>query len=463
VEEINIEHPDYERRKKVWSRYRDLYAGGEQLKANASEYLARRQKEPAEVYHERLGQLFYENYVGSIIDWYAATLFRREPLLIVEGDDEGGRTFLEEFAEDCDRRGTAVTDFFRRQLTDALITGVSYALVDFPRQAATSPSRAAEDHSGASRAYLVDYSAEQLINWNYDEQGGFEWVVLRSTYLSKRDVRERGWVRETRWSYYDKENYQIYRRQEVEGAGGGIQLVDGGRHGLARQRRVPLFELRIPEGLWMMNRAGLLQLEHLNKSNALAWALTMGLYATPVVYTNREWDQIVGESYYIQLGPEDRFGWTEPEGKVYQIAADNLARLQEEIYRVCYLLSQAGGPPASRQLQSGLSKQRDFAITQEVLRAYGDAVKEQARRILRAISEARQDGIRIDVSGLDEFDIGDFTAELADAERLLSLGMNSPTLKEQVYKKLAFKYLCDIRQEVKDRIAGEIDLALGRE
>ena len=44
-----------------------------------------------------------------------------------------------------------------------------------------------------------------------------------------------------------------------------------------------------------------------------------------------------------RLGPEDRFGWTEPEGRVYQIAADNLYGLKEEIYRVCYLMSQAGG------------------------------------------------------------------------------------------------------------------------
>ena len=56
--------------------------------------------------------------------------------------------------------------------------------------------------------------------------------------------------------------------------------------------------------------------------------MTMGLFAMPVVYSERAWNQIVGESYYIQLGPQDRFGWTEPEGRVYQIAADNLARLR---------------------------------------------------------------------------------------------------------------------------------------
>ena len=40
-----------------------------QLKANASEYLCRRQKEPGDVYGERLSHVFYENYIGSIVDW----------------------------------------------------------------------------------------------------------------------------------------------------------------------------------------------------------------------------------------------------------------------------------------------------------------------------------------------------------------------------------------------------------
>ena len=65
--------------------------------------------------------------------------------------------------------------------------------------------------------------------------------------------------------------------------------------------------------------------------------------------------------------------------------------------------------------------------------------------------------MRIDVSGLDEFDIGDFSNDLEDAARLLSLGIGSETLKKQVFKKLAFKYLCDARQEIKNRMAEEIE------
>jgi hypothetical protein len=297
----------------------------------------------------------------------------------------------------------------------------------------------------------VDYRADEVINWNHDQTGGLEWVVIRTSVLQQSQVSDPSWQRETRWIYYDRENYRMFRRA---GESGEIQAIGEGRHALAALHRVPLFELRVTDGLWLMNKAALLQMEHFNKSNALAWALTMGLFATPVVYSEKEFKQIAGESYYIQLGPHDRFGWTEPEGKVYQIAADNLTRLKDEIYRVCYLLHQAGSADAR---QSGLSKQRDFSITQEVLRGYGDAVKDCMKQVLWAVATARQDEVSIDVSGLDEFDIEDFGTELDDARKLLEMGIGSETLRKQVFKKLALKYLCDARQEIKNRVVEEIE------
>jgi hypothetical protein len=454
--DINHEHPEYASKRATWRMYRDLYAGGEQFQMNADRYLVRRQKEPGDVYAERLSRSFYENYIGSIVDWYTATLFRREPVLTFEGQSERAKKFFSEFTEDCDLKGTTVAEFFRRQFIDALISGKSFILIDFPRLGHPAWTRAEEDERGASRAYLVSYAADELINWSYDEHGHYDWVVLRTQSLKKAKIEDPAWIKLTRWVYYDKENYRIYEQSEQGTERRPIEVVSEGRHGLARQERVPIVELRVSEGLWLLNKAGSLQLEHFNKSNALGWALTMGLFAMPVVYSERDWNQVMGESYYIQLGPQDRFGWTEPEGHVYQIAADNLARLQEEIYRVCHV-THAGGAVSGSTAQSGLSKQRDFAITQEVLRAYGDAVKEAMKRVLRAIEAAREDGLSVDVSGMDEFDIGDFGTELEDAERLLNLGIKSPTLQKQVFKKLAFQFLSDVRQEVKDRIGREID------
>jgi hypothetical protein len=454
--DINHEHPEYAAKRSMWRQYRDLYAGGEQFQHNADQYLVRRQKEPGEVYAERLSRTFYENYVGSIVDWYTATLFRREPVLTFEGKNERARKFFGEFIEDCDLKGSSLAEFFRRQFVEALVSGKSYILIDFPRLGAPAGTRAEEDERGASRAYLVNYAADELINWSYDEHGHYQWVVLRTQSLRKDKIEDAAWSKQTRWVYYDQENYRIYERTEHGTGHGEIEIVGEGRHGLAKQSRVPLLDLRVSEGLWLLNKAASLQLEHFNKSNALGWALTMGLFAMPVVYSERDWNQMMGESYYIQLGPQDRFGWTEPEGHVYQIAADNLARLQEEIYRVCYV-THAGAALSGSNAQSGLSKQRDFAITLEVLRAYGDAMKDAMKRVLRAIEAAREDGLSLDVSGMDEFDIGDFGTELDDAERLLKLGINSPTLTKQVFKKLAFQFLSDLRQDVKDRIGREID------
>ena len=457
MKNINREHPEYIARKAMWKQYKDLYAGGERLRADASEYLVRRHKEPGEVYQERLSRMFYQNYIGSIVDWYAATLMRREPVLMLEGTDTAAKSFYTALTDDCDLKGASLSEFFRQRFIQTMVCGSSFIVVDFPRAGPEGTpallTRAEEDASGRSRAYLVDYGPDEVINWNYDPSGGLEWAVIRTSCLQQSTVADSKWERETRWIYYDRENYLMYRQA---GDSSPIELMDQGRHGLASLRRVPMFQMKVSEGLWLLNNAALLQLEHFNKSNALSWALTMGLFATPVVYSDREFKQIVGESYYIQLGKDDRFGWTEPDGKVYQIAADNLNQLKDEIYRVCYLMIQAGSSSGGGR-QSGLSKQLDFNTTQEVLRGYGDVVKDTMKQVLWAIAAARQDGISIGVSGLDEFDIDDLGTELDDAKKLLDLGIGSETLKKQVFKKLAFKYLSDARQEVKNQVAEEID------
>ena len=299
----------------------------------------------------------------------------------------------------------------------------------------------------------MPYTADEVINWSTDDRGELNWMVIRTIWLQQDSAKTFGWKRDTRWLYYDRERYEIYEKRGQDGK--QVELVDSGTHACAAMKRVPVYEIKVSDGLWLTNKAALLQLEHFNKSNALGWALTMGLFAMPVIYSNKEFRQTMGESYYIQLAPEDRFGWTEPEGKVFQIASENLSRLKDEIYRVSYLMQQAGETSGGRQ--SGLSKQWDFSVTQEVLRAYGDVMKDTMRKVLNGVASARQDDIGIDVVGLDEFDITDFSVETANAQSLLGLGIDSPTLKKQVFKRVAMKYLCDSRQEMKNRIADEIE------
>lgn len=455
--EINQEHPEYRGLMEYLPRYRDLYAGGAQFLENVTNYLSPRKYEASDIYGERARDAFYENYIGSIIDWYAATLFRREPVLTFDGRDERARTFYNAFAEDCDLRGSNLSDFFRRQVTEALVSGRSYMVVDFPRAGMRPSTRAEEEEMGLSRAYLCEYPASSVVNWERDARGDYEWVVLRSERRLGADARHEAPRLERRWLYYDRERFQVWAQEEQGDKRTQPRLVDEGTHGLASLNRVPVFEFNLGDGLWLMNKAASLQLEHFNKSNALSWSLKQGLFAMPVIYTDERVVKPADDYSYLHLKQGDRFEFAEPKGTVHEVALRNIDRLKEEIYRVCYVLSQAGGSMSKNTALTGYSKQRDYAITQEVLRAFGDAVKDTMKRVLDAIGAARQDDLRVSVTGLDEFDIGDFSNELADAQSLLSLGIESPTLKAEVLKKLAMKYLCDARQEVKDRIAQEIE------
>ena len=226
---------------------------------------------------------------------------------------------------------------------------------------------------------------------------------------------------------------------------------------MADARRVPLVRMAVSDGLWLANKGALLQQEHFNKSNALSWALHMGLFAMPVIYSEREWQQIVGEAYYIQLGPNDRFGWTEPEGHVFQIAADNLDRIKDEIYRVCYLMNQAGGREARHLGQSGESKRRDFQVTREVLGAYGDMVKQFLRQVIDLVRLARGEQIEFEITGMDRFDAPAFSEELENAAGLMKLGIESSRFHKEVQKRVALKYLEDATQETRSEVIREID------
>jgi hypothetical protein len=237
MENINREHPEYVARKGMWRQYKDLYAGGEQFRLSASDYLMRRHKEPGPIYQERLSRVFYQNYIGSIIDWYAATLMHREPVLMFEGNDAAAKDFYSLLYDDCDLKGTSLPEFFRQRFVQTAVCGSSYIVVDFPKTAGAARSRAEEDASGQSRAYLVDYGPEEVINWNFNETGGLEWIVIRTSCLQQSQVTDAKWESETRWIYYDRENFRIFRKA---GESSPIELIDQGRHALASLHRVPV-------------------------------------------------------------------------------------------------------------------------------------------------------------------------------------------------------------------------------
>ena len=462
---LNQRHEHHAKFSDAWQTYEDLYCGGEHLRAKAASYLIKRQKEPIEVYAERVARVYYENYIGSIIDWYCATLFRTEPQVdLAEGSDAG---FWQEFLPDVDLAGSSLTEFLRKVFRCAVLHRTAWVLVDLPHTAGEPANRAEQDAMGGSRAYLVLHEAPQVLDWREDGQGNLEWVKTKTVDLFRPSPLSGVTIQRETWTVYSRTDYERYSREgpadewkKAPGKDVSVPLEASGPHALTDAGRVPLIRLDLGDGLWLANRAGLLALEHFQKSNALAWAIHMGLFAMPVIYSDREWKQVVGESYFIQLGPQDKFGWTEPEGKVFGLAAENLDRLKDEIYRVCYLMAQAGGREAKNTGQSGVSKAFDYRAVEEVLRALGSMVKDFVNQVLGAVALVRDESGTATARGLDNFDIRDLKAELDTALELSHLvGRASPTFARELRKRLAAKALDDVPEATKKQIAAEIDAA----
>ena len=204
----------------MWKKYRDLYAGGEQIREKACEYLVRRNKEPNDVYEERLCRVFYENYIGSIIDWYAATLLRREPVMVAEGANQVGQGVLQRVR----RRLRSERDQLVRFLpaTTGEHAGIRQDVhrAGFPavRSAGAEPGGGRRDGAGRGRFWWSTRRTRSSTGATTHD-GNLAWIVIRTSCLRQEKVTDTDWKRETRWIYYDREDFRIYSRRKERGEG----------------------------------------------------------------------------------------------------------------------------------------------------------------------------------------------------------------------------------------------------
>jgi hypothetical protein len=152
---------------------------------------------------------------------YTAALLPSEPLCGAGCDTDTG--FDHQFTENCDLKGTSLREFFKQRMMEASVCGSSYIVIDF-----------AGRNGEEDRAYLVAYWPDEVINWKCGEGGRLEWIVIRTSCPQDSGVRE------TLWTRYGREHFQISRSA---GQDGSIELIEEGRHGLAGLRQVPAFRV----------------------------------------------------------------------------------------------------------------------------------------------------------------------------------------------------------------------------
>lgn len=464
---IDLEHPEHKILSAIWTRLTLLYAGGWALEQKCGDFLRKRPKELPTVYVAREEAFTYKNHMGTALDWYLSEMFQEDPHIEPTKADgkpdasDESKAFYTRFLSDCDRAGTSFVDIFRQIFQYVLLYKSAFVMLDLPYYApGTFANLMEQKAANAFDQYLTVFAPTEVINWEYDDQGNLEWVVIKQSFRrTKFAEAEQHTV--DRWSYYDKQTFQIWERvrnssETIPPADAHVTLVRSGSHLLAKANQVPVMQLKVPEGLWLANRAYLAAIDHLNADNVLAWALFMSALAMPVVISNEEPDMSASETGYIHLPEGSDYKWSEPEGHSFKHMSDRIDELKEDIFRAFYLIHQGRSGRATPTAQSGVSKQLDMMPSKDILKMFGDLIRAFMVKVLGSVAKARGEENGWDISGFN------FKDDMSDEEvqmftDFLALDIPSERLNKVIYKRLAQRAAADASYQTLSAINEEID------
>ncbi len=453
-------------------RYDALYRGGKAFAAINKSFLPQNPMEAPAAYALRLrDSAAYRSYAGPIVDFFAAQLFA-SPFLIRSSRD--GETvsapdeFYAEVQEDCDLNGTDLVTFAKSRFIQAMVKGAAWVLAEKPDDGGIpAESRAEYDARGLGRVRLCPLDAEAVLDWECDDYGGLLWAITHKVERKRTDPRKgpRQAVTET-WCLYDAstvETFQVtydpkQRKLKPEDI---IPSVGTRPHGFPR---VPLVQLRLPDGLWLLNRIADAQVEHFRCSAAMSWLMRRTCYAM-LVFKSKDQNRppVTGPGFAIVVDAEESFDWIAPPVTAFEALAKEVLAQKDEIYRVAQQMAASVNNNAAALVRSGDSKQADAAAAEICLHAYASVVKCCIEEVSELISDGRGDiDLEFSIEGMNKFSLADITAALTNIKTAMSLGIDSETLTFELWSKAADMLVPDASQAVKDKIREELEEGAAR-
>ena len=225
---VNSTHPDYDTNAPAWLRARDVFAGEDAVKAGGTRYIPRLDSQTDEEYAAYKKRASFFNATARTADGIVGLIFRREPTVKLPERVSGVAGALRVFAEDVDLLGTSLYSYSKNVVSEVVTVGRAGSLVDW-------------ESEGEQRAYVVRYSAEQILNWRVERVSGRNVVTLvvlsESAELAgddfEQEVVEQIRVlrlaqttpadggQEANWSYH----VEIWRQAEGKGKRGKTEWV----------------------------------------------------------------------------------------------------------------------------------------------------------------------------------------------------------------------------------------------
>ena len=176
----NSTHPDYDETLTEWLRARDVISGEDDVKRGGIKYLPRLDSQSENEYLGYKSRACFFNATSRTCDGFLGLLFRRDPEVKLPDRHAGVGGALRVFTDDVDLMGTSLFTFCKGVVGEVLALGRCGTLIDWQ-----GASRTGKD--GESRAYVVRYAAEDILNWQTQRINGRNVVTM----IALREQMER--------------------------------------------------------------------------------------------------------------------------------------------------------------------------------------------------------------------------------------------------------------------------------
>lgn len=209
-------HPLYAEHSVDWREYRLAYEGG---RPYLSEYVFQHPKEPLRYYQDRVKRAVHPNHMRAVIDTYAAHLYREA--IARQSDSD----LLTQFWGDIDLLGSSADEFYETVAQLVQQGGRAFVVVDrWDPDGGTAETRAQESESGR-RPYTYCIGTEDLIDWDVDRLGRWNWAVVREPRDIVRDWNSQHPGESWQYRVWTPDEWILFVEEEEKGEDGKTQIV----------------------------------------------------------------------------------------------------------------------------------------------------------------------------------------------------------------------------------------------
>ncbi len=457
VADLLITHADYD--PEQITRFGDFYEGGARFEKNKDKYLSKRAVENSSstggnaFRQARLQSAHYTPHVAGIIDWLVSACMQSQPSILATGPAEKIAYYNNlNIASDGSQDLVALV---MSRLLESMVQFRSYFSIDFPEPQidpntglpVVYPSLGHQKAAGALDAQICSLDAKDVDDWEETEDKCLLWVrthcvyFVRSRPFGPRDVEQHIWTFITNTGCF---SYSAEKKVSEKTWPDKViaKRMASRPHTL---NALPVIKIKIPAGLWLMQRLFPLAKGLFNREASEDFALDSSALALPVITSDQDIKEVVAnELACIKLRQGDDFKFATPGTGHFDALRNNATSKRENLYLSVQSASQlAGGKPDSGRA-SGIAKKYDSQQVACLLSSFAMAARDGLEKVLQSILIARGDekDVKLQLLGLDKFDVVALESQLA---QLLSfLAVPSPdAARRHVIEKTSLNICAD--------------------